>query len=535
MNDLPALEAIRCTQQAILDAGKSKPARNALGQFATPTALARDILNHALSLFDPKEKVRFLDPAIGTGSFFSALLAELGETASTRMAHALGFEIDPHYGLPAQALWAETSPRLDIQIQDFTRQRAPTPAASSANLLICNPPYVRHHHLGADTKARLQSLSAQAAGMALSGLAGLYAHFMALAHPWMAPQAVACWLIPSEFMDVNYGREVKRYLRERVTLLRIHRFDPNDAQFDDALVSSAVVWLRNAPPPPNHVVEFTEGGSHRMPRIQRNVALNELSDSIKWTRFPAHAAQPALLKATEEPPRLKDFFDIRRGIATGDNAFFILPADQVIALGLPWSQMKPILPGPRYLSDDRIEANSAGHPLVSRSLFLVDCRLPESLIEAQYPSLWAYLQSGREAMLKRYICSHRSPWYLQENRPPAPLLCTYMGRNDSDKARPFRFILNRSRAVVANTYLNLYPKPHVAQRLAEHPELLEALWSALNRLSPAHLLTEGRVYGGGLHKIEPKELAQVAVEEIATLLHIDMAQDYDLFGQIQYT
>jgi hypothetical protein len=48
-------------------------------------------------------------------------------------------------------------------------------------------------------------------------------------------------------------------------------------------------------------------------------------------------------------------------------------------------------------------------------------------------------------------------------------------------------------------------------------------------------LTEGRVYGGGLHKIEPKELAQVAVEEIAALLHIDIAQDCDLFGQIQHT
>ena len=52
---------------------------------------------------------------------------------------------------------------------------------------------------------------------------------------------LAAWLIPSEFMDVNYGDEVKRYLTERVCLLQIHRFCPSDVQFDDALVSSAIV------------------------------------------------------------------------------------------------------------------------------------------------------------------------------------------------------------------------------------------------------------------------------------------------------
>ncbi len=93
--------------------------------------------------------------------------------------------------------------------------------------------------------------------MRLSGLAGLHCHFMAISHQWMKDGGVAGWLIPSGFMDVNYGVEMKRYLLERVTLMRIHRFDPDDVQFDDALVSSSVVWFKNAPPPVGHKVEFT--------------------------------------------------------------------------------------------------------------------------------------------------------------------------------------------------------------------------------------------------------------------------------------
>jgi hypothetical protein len=95
----------------------------------------------------------------------------------------------------------------------------------------------------------------------MSGLAGLYCYFLLLADSWLSENGFAVWLIPSEFMDVNYGREVKRYLTESVTLVRIHRFCPADVQFDDALVSSAVVVFEKRSPEPNHTVTVSFGGT----------------------------------------------------------------------------------------------------------------------------------------------------------------------------------------------------------------------------------------------------------------------------------
>ena len=84
--------------------------------------------------------------------------------------------------------------------------------------------------------------------------------------------------------------------------------------------------------------------------------------------------------------------------------------------------------------------------------------------------------------------------------------------------RPFRFILNNSQATVANVYLAMYPTPLLARAMERDPTLIRRVWKLLNELTAEQLLSEGRVYGGGLHKLEPKELANVAVPGILALL-----------------
>jgi len=495
----------RLALQARLDAAKTQVERNRLGQFATPDALAQDILDYAKALLPDNAPIRFLDPAIGTGAFYAALR---NTYPASRIQTARGFEIDPHYGKPATALWREGG--LDMRIADFTDQ---TPEAVF-NLLICNPPYVRHHHLNSEQKARLQQTSLAASGIHLNGLSGLYCHFLAQSHAWMSEGGIAGWLIPSEFMDVNYGQAIKRYLLERVTLLHIHRFDPADVQFADALVSSAVVWFRKSPPPPHHQVKFTFGGTLADPAQCRHVCVSVLAKEPKWTRFPIAAERTRPVGGV-----LSDFFTIKRGIATGDNDFFILDEDTLAQRNLPRDVFRPILPSPRYIKADEIIADSNGIPLLDKRFFLLDADLPEEHINQRYPTLHQYLQEGREQGLpERYLCRHRKRWYAQEKRAAAPIVCTYLGRSDNKRKRPFRFILNHSKATVANVWLAMYPTPVMQQAIQVKPDILRQIWQTLNSIDPEQLLGEGRVYGGGLHKLEPKELGNVPVPELMLVL-----------------
>ena len=45
--------------------------------------------------------------------------------------------------------------------------------------------------------------------------------------------------------------------------------------------------------------------------------------------------------------------------------------------------------------------------------------------------------------------------------------------------------------------------------LEDRPELNRVVFEHLSSIDTGQLLSEGRVYGGGLHKMEPKELARV--------------------------
>lgn len=493
------LESRRLELQAQLDAAKTGDERNKMGQFATPSPLARDILAHAQDLLAPNAPIRFLDPALGSGAFYAALHRVFD---GRRVEQARAYEIDPHYGRPAQALWAEHG--LELVHGDFT-QAKPEPVF---NLIVCNPPYVRHHHLDADTKARLAKRTHQATGLRLSGLAGLYCHFLLQAQAWMAPGAIAGWLIPSEFMGVNYGREVKRYLLEQVSLLHIHRFDPDDVQFADALVSSAVVWLKNERPAADHRVRFTYGGTLSQPHVERVVASADLVKETKWTRYPNQDVREHASRAT-----VGDLFRVKRGLATGDNKFFVLDEDVVKARGIPAQALRPILPSPRHVDTDLIESDDSGLPKNTKRLFLLDPRMNEDEIARKYPRLAAYLAEGRaQGLDQRYLCRSRKRWYDQEQREAAPIVCTYLGRGDRKSGRPFRFIRNRSAATVANSYLALYPTPALAERIEKEPGLVDRLWQQLNAIEPEALMGEGRVYGGGLYKLEPKELAKVPLD-----------------------
>ncbi|MDR2142095.1 MAG: Eco57I restriction-modification methylase domain-containing protein, partial [Deltaproteobacteria bacterium] len=339
------IEDYRLQLQIKLDALKSMEERRKLGQFATPTSLAKEIVAFGLKQLSAPNNITFFDPAFGTGAFYSALLQE---GVFNNIAKATVVEIDPLFANAAKNIWSKYN--INIINDDFTNINPD----GLYNFVICNPPYVRHHLIEPKNKENIKIKTIIKSGVELSGLSGLYCHFLLQSIPWMDDGAVAGWLIPSEFMDVNYGKAVKNFLLSEVELFRVHRFNPEDGQFKDALVSSAVIWFRKKKPD-NQVVTFSFGGTLTNPRESKEISVSSLRMENKWTRFPC---QPQ--RQLKFLPKLKDYFDVKRGIATGCNDFFILNESKIVELDLPIKFFRPILPSARFVKVTEVESDKNG-------------------------------------------------------------------------------------------------------------------------------------------------------------------------------
>jgi hypothetical protein len=463
--------------------------------YLTPPELALDIVKYAVSqLSTTTTDIHFGDPAIGTGVFFSALRQVLPQE---KIASAIGIEIDHKRAVATMERWAHWG--LQVLSGDYLHMET----LPKRTLVIANPPYLRYQLLKPKYLNILRERASINLGIKINGQSGLYVYFMLLSHEWYSQDAVAAWLIPSEFMDTNYGSAIRYYLTHKVELIRIHRFNPDDIQFDNALVSSAVVVIRNRRPKAKHKAIISYGGPIDKPFNVEVIDNDRLRTLYKW-KIPFNS----LAFDSYTGPRLGDLFTVKRGIATGANSFFIMEKEVAIKKGIPESVLRPVIPKSRALDNDIIESDSNGNPLVSPKLVLLDTSDSEETILLKYPRLMEYLNTADNELRNRTLVKKRNPWYRQEKRDAAPFLCTYMGRGDSVKS-PIRFIWNKSNAIATNVYLLLYPVPKLSILLADKPHLYEDLFYVLQYASSQGMTQYGRVYGGGLNKIEPKELLEV--------------------------
>lgn len=487
-------EKIRVDVQKSTDSSKSKKDRNALGQFATPRNLADQLLEYAAGQMRTQD-IRFFDPAFGTGSFYTAFLKAFD------CEDGLGFEIDPDYFSGALKAW-KSHPRLKLVNTDFTTEN---PANYKLpNLLVCNPPYSRHHHISQDKKRSIQKRIHDTVGIDVSGLAGLHFYFILLCHKWLEEDGLSVWLVPSELTEVNYGKALREYLLQMVNLERIHFFEHSEVQFADALVSSCVISFRKAAPTTKSV-EITVGDFEK-PQSSFFVSRQYLGQHNKWSKHLLQSSQTAGENVANVDTKIGDIFTIKRGIATGNNSFFVLTKDEAEKLKVPKKYLQNILPPIRYINSDVITMDSDGYLATDKKLVVLNIDLEMEEIKRKYPSLYDYLLSGiKNDVDKSYLTSKRQPWYSQEKRQPPKYFVRYMTRERKNGESHPVFIKNDSDAIATNSYLMLYEKPAELFNTVDTVKIWQQLSNGIN----SSIYKYGRTYGGGLVKFEPNELREV--------------------------
>jgi adenine-specific DNA-methyltransferase len=470
----------------------------------TPPELALSIARCALAFMDDPKKIDFGDPAAGTGAFFAALTQLVPRQ---HIQSAVGIEISPKQVEAARWRWEGRGMDV-IQCDYLHMEKLP-----HRNFVLANPPYMRHQGIPIEYKQELRQRASALVGSKISGLSGQYVYFLLLSDSWMAENAVAAWLIPSEFMQTTYGSSLREYFTTKVSLLRIHQFGQHDPQFENAHVLPSVVIFKKTAPSPNRKVELTSGGTLHTPDTRDLVTIAQLHEMPKWF-VPPRSTETIDSNAVQ----LGELFEVRRGIATGANNFFIIELSKAKELGIPKKALKPLLPKFRSLDSEVIERLEDGYPAVDPQLCVIDTEMNEKQISTQYPKMWKYLQDGvKSGLLAGHLIGKRKPWYKQEQRDPALFVCTYMGRASANQPG-IHFLWNKSDAIATNTYLMLYPRPGLKKLLDEKPAYTAKVFALLKAATHKSVATSSRTHAGGLLKIEPSELRAVWLERVPNLV-----------------
>lgn len=465
--------------------------RRPRGQFQTPFWAADLMASWLLS--EPTELL--FDPGVGAGRLlFRALKA-----ARYVPDQMLGLDIDPLSLTMARLNVELRDPdgrvRLDLMRRDFlTGSLAARPDA-----ITCNPPYSRHHAIPPDQKEAIHAGFEGRLGRRFNRLAGLHVLFLVRALEVARPGARIAFITPADWLDVGYGRHVKRFVLERAYVDSIVLFDEDHLFFDGAITSAAITFIRKEPsagratrvvrlprelPPRRQVLAAVKGTSGALAAEEIELAVER-----RWGR--AH-------KQVNRGTRLGDLARVRRGLATGCNRFFALSEQTRRQFGVDKADLRPAIVSPRLVPGTELTRAFLDALPDDQARWVLDRRDPEA--ETGDAPIARYLRWGRKHLQANtgYLASNRKPWYALEKRGDCPILFSYMNRENP------RFIRNRAKAVPLNTFLIVEPEDGI-----DPDELCAALNS---RFVLDQLTHDRRNYGGGLWKLEPREVEELRVE-----------------------
>ena len=465
--------------------------RKKFGQFFTPISIAESMASW-INLNSPKY---ILDPSAGTG-----LLIDRAHEQNLN-ANIIGVEIDPKL-VSVLTQRFKSNKRVSIVLDDFLNPKL----QPKIDAVIANPPYIRHHEFKvSDDKLELiQPLNTR-----IPKTSNSYIYFILKSFNLLSQNGRAAFLIPSDWLNANYGKFLKEFLINSRAVSRMVLFQHKFNAFEDNLSTALLMFI-----------DKSQRFSNCEMVILDESFPTELIKQLGDKRLPAEfGPKTQMLDLSSLPPRAKwlHFFDTdsikapstwislefnsatSRGIATGANSYFHINPSVLIANNLSKERARKCIGRAKdvkglvfTLEDFQNIENLNGLS------YLLD-------LDESHSADKKYIEYGLKLNLpKRFLLKQRRPWYKQEIRVPAPIWIGVFGRDG------IRFIWNKAGIHNLTTFHGLYP---------EMPEEdIGVLVALLNSSSLQGLnRSSERAYGSGLRKVEPRDVLQMKIPNISLL------------------
>ncbi len=419
--------------------------RKKFAQFFTPFPIAQFMASWILG---NKNLKTVLDPAFGLGVFARAI------RQNNKICSIKGFEIDEVILRPAKKLF-EKEVNTEISMKDYIFNDW----ENRYDGIICNPPYFKFHDY--DNKTILKEIEKRLK-LKLNGFTNLYTSFLLKSAYQLNINGRAAYIIPSEFLNSDYGKLVKSYLIQNNLLRYIIIFDFEKNVFDDALTTASILLFANDRE--KSEVEFINIKTvdelyaltkklQSYPKLESEnaIAFSTLNPEIKWRAY----YQKQNATGFKDLVPFSNYGKVVRGIATGANEYFTFNKSKAKQFNISEKFLLPCITksvdikGLFFTEDDFEDLKQK-----DRFIYLfngTDCN---------EISVKEYLEKGKaECIHEKFLTASRNPWYSLENRPPSPIWVSVFNRTG------LRFIKNEARIRNLTNFHCIYLNIFSAQKV----------------------------------------------------------------------
>ena len=470
------------------------PYRKKFAQFFTPEPIAQIMANWILG---NKNLKNVLEPAFGLGIFSRQLLNQKTDI------EIKGFEIDSKIFETAKEYFS-SFPTVNLCLEDYMYNDW----NNKYDGIICNPPYFKFHDY--DNKPILKEIENRL-DFRFNGFTNLYALFLLKSIYQLAPNGRIAYIIPSEFLNSDYGTLVKDYLLKSNSLRHLFIVDFKENLFDHAMTTASIILLANDSNSKN--VNFSnifhksdlqsiEKYISDYPRAVGSMSYGKktLDPNVKWRRY--YQKQNALSYKNLVP--FSNYAKVVRGIATGANEYFTFNKSKANDHSIPSSQLIPCICKAKDVKGQFFTLKDFEQLEINNELiYLFNAKDSDDKFVLEYINL------GKEnAVNKKYLTKNRKPWYSLEKRPPSPIWVSVFNRND------LRFIRNEANISNLTIFHCVYPtKSDLFNSIS-----IELLFAYLLTDTATSIFNDNRrEYGNGLKKFEPNDLNKAQIVDLIIL------------------
>ncbi len=469
--------------------------RKKFAQFFTPFQLASLMADWLLG---NQNLNTVLEPAFGLGVFSRALLNKKSELSIKC------FEVDNTIYSKAKEIFQDI-PQFEIYLEDYMFNDWD----NKYDGIICNPPYFKFHDY--DNKTLLSEIENRLR-IKLNGFTNLYTLFLLKSVYQLTSNGRLAYIIPSEFLNSDYGKLVKSALIKNKTLRHIIIFDFEENVFDDALTTACILLCSNDE---NYsTVKFsTIKKIDELETIHAYIANypvnsdddsifthDELDPEIKWRKY--YQTQNAIRYKNLIP--FLSVAKIVRGIATGANEFFTFSRSKANQYGINEKYLLPCIckavdVKDNFFTEEKFESLVD----IDKHTFLLNA------IGTKDENVLKYIEIGEKTGIdKKHLTACRNPWYSLENRPPSPIWVSVFNRNG------LKFVRNEANIFNLTTFHCVYP---VQSNLFDNVNIDILFAYLLTDVAREIFEDNRREYGNGLQKFEPNDLNKAKMLDLSLL------------------